>query len=875
MAQYTIEYHAGIGSASDSSEVVATQENVIYGQTRPLSGNDVVDGEGQYAGSLIKDLRPGYTFMGWSRNFDSKDVQIDPNLQDSTVNIPDGDGKTIRLYAVWWPTEGASSFAVSRFFAKSSNVASYPWIESEWTKDESKSYLYRGTAGQTISFITPYERTDGSGQELLEYAYPGYWSDRNNYGFVADSSAIDWDQHTTRFVPYSVTPVTITGSPQVGIRLNYKPKTAKIYYHANGGRFATGPSTSVSTVEGERDYASLAQTDMELNLSRDGYAFAGWQYKSSESDDPILIEKDGDQMADTWTVPDNYPTWNDNTHKTEVHLTAVWRATTRDVIVKAAYEDELGQVHIDPSTEANYRIDANVSVGGNVGTYSKDQSGRINSSSGLIAQFINDRLPGVLSRQDGAYQYQQAVPVDVLWGSVAPDVASSITTNSSVIASLNDELEFSNVQYGLQTGANEVSADTNETDKTIVVVVLARQRVEVTFDARDDTGVPVGIAPASQNVRKGGKVVQPPTDEIPNFIINVWYRHPTDHSLAQVFNFSNDTVYDQLVLYPDLTGGQVVNVALTAMVERAVAGPSNSSNGPDYLAGLEGDYVPAAPNSTELRTPNYTPSDTIITTDTKAGAGLVAVAGSQNNYTLGGSASGHRLTAKDQLAGWNFVGFDFTDSAQGGYTPGVTPNSSRLALIPQSFRVRSDGSSHLYAYYKLARHNLVFDTGVGTWNTSGNNMAYYARNGRWVTITQEASVPTYATLVETRDPTCTFTDTNYAEHGLSFVGWYLKGNDEYTTAWDFANNQMPNEDLTLYAKWNATVRFEAGSGTSISSAALDQGNVEAEYGKRLPDLNIVVDNPENKNIYWEYKMYDRDGSIKQGSLFWRARLQSD
>lgn len=38
-----------------------------------------------------------------------------------------------------------------------------------------------------------------------------------------------------------------------------------------------------------------------------------------------------------------------------------------------------------------------------------------------------------------------------------------------------------------------------------------------------------------------------------------------------------------------------------------------------------------------------------------------------------------------------------------------------------------------------------------------------------------------------------------SRQGYTFVGWYT--DTAFTTAWDFANDTMPDNDLTLYAKW--------------------------------------------------------------------------
>ena len=35
--------------------------------------------------------------------------------------------------------------------------------------------------------------------------------------------------------------------------------------------------------------------------------------------------------------------------------------------------------------------------------------------------------------------------------------------------------------------------------------------------------------------------------------------------------------------------------------------------------------------------------------------------------------------------------------------------------------------------------------------------------------------------------------------GYTFAGWYT--DTDFTTAWNFANDTMPDNNLTLYAKW--------------------------------------------------------------------------
>ena len=66
--------------------------------------------------------------------------------------------------------------------------------------------------------------------------------------------------------------------------------------------------------------------------------------------------------------------------------------------------------------------------------------------------------------------------------------------------------------------------------------------------------------------------------------------------------------------------------------------------------------------------------------------------------------------------------------------------------------------------------------------------------------------------------------------GYTFVGWYT--DTAFTTAWDFANDTMPDNDLTLYAKWTENPGPAATSGgasenNSSSSTKLAETGVDA------------------------------------------------
>jgi uncharacterized repeat protein (TIGR02543 family) len=71
---------------------------------------------------------------------------------------------------------------------------------------------------------------------------------------------------------------------------------------------------------------------------------------------------------------------------------------------------------------------------------------------------------------------------------------------------------------------------------------------------------------------------------------------------------------------------------------------------------------------------------------------------------------------------------------------------------------------------------------------------------------------------------------NPTRTGATFAGWYK---DEALTApWNFAADKMPNNAITLYAKWNVTVAFNANRGTV--SPATQVYPADIAYGGTFP-----------------------------------------
>ena len=69
------------------------------------------------------------------------------------------------------------------------------------------------------------------------------------------------------------------------------PKTALVTFHANGGTFTGGANTATQTVT--QGVVTALKTTTELELTRSGYAFAGW----AKAEEAEVVYADGDKIT--------------------------------------------------------------------------------------------------------------------------------------------------------------------------------------------------------------------------------------------------------------------------------------------------------------------------------------------------------------------------------------------------------------------------------------------------------------------------------------------------------------------------------------------------------------------------------------------------
>ena len=74
--------------------------------------------------------------------------------------------------------------------------------------------------------------------------------------------------------------------------------------------------------------------------------------------------------------------------------------------------------------------------------------------------------------------------------------------------------------------------------------------------------------------------------------------------------------------------------------------------------------------------------------------------------------------------------------------------------------------------------------------------------------------------------------------GYTFVGWYADA--AFTRIWDFASDTMPDQDLTLYAKWNKDSIPAASSSSSSSSSSSLSSESAKPSGAKLAETGSSI-----------------------------------
>ena len=235
---YTIKYDANKGNAGTMANSVFT-----YGKKGNLTKNTYT--------------RPGYTFIGWSRDKDSKTAEF---LDEAEIfNLTTTNGDTITLYAIW--SAGTTGYQVLHY------TENLDGTYSLYQTDK-----LTGTVDSTV------------------YAEP-----LNITGF-------DYDSGNSNEITYGIAEY----NKNLTLKLYYKRKSYTLTVDPNTGIFNS--KTDISTITGK-----FEQTVTIQNPTKTGYTFTGWttqgkgnisgtNYTFGASDETIKAT----YKANEYTVTYNY-----------------------------------------------------------------------------------------------------------------------------------------------------------------------------------------------------------------------------------------------------------------------------------------------------------------------------------------------------------------------------------------------------------------------------------------------------------------------------------------------------------------------------------------------------------------------------------------
>ncbi|MBJ6361626.1 InlB B-repeat-containing protein, partial [Paenibacillus sp. MAHUQ-46] len=120
---------------------------------------------------------------------------------------------------------------------------------------------------------------------------------------------------------------------------------------------------------------------------------------------------------------------------------------------------------------------------------------------------------------------------------------------------------------------------------------------------------------------------------------------------------------------------------------------------------------------------------------------------------------------------------------------------------------------HTFSGWSEPYTNVTSDKTITAWYNANAYTMFFNSNGG--TNVPQQSAWFGGKLTKPQDPW---------REGYNFSGWYKEA--ELTNAWNFGNDTMPGQDMTLYAKWTIktyTVTFENDNGSILKTETVDHG----------------------------------------------------
>ncbi|MEL7569421.1 MAG: InlB B-repeat-containing protein, partial [Eubacteriaceae bacterium] len=325
----------------------------------------------------------------------------------------------------------------------------------------------------------------------------------------------------------------------------------------------------------------------------------------------------------------------------------------------------------------------------------------------------------------------------------------------------------------------------NDTIPASNITLYAKWAPEICVVSFDTDG---GSAVDAINTNYNTVITAPiePTKE--GYSFSGWYKEDT---LTNAWNFENDVVSDNTTLYAKWNA----NIYIISF----------DSTGGSVIESVNADYntkitMPAAPTKTGYTISGWYKEDTLTN------------AWDFNNDTV--PASNITLYAK-----WNINSYTVNFNSMGG-----TAVDSVNADYNTKITAPADPEKVGCAFAGWHKEEAL----TNTWDfendiVPANNITLYAKwTANTYTISFDSTGGSAVNSIDAEYSTKITAPTAPVKTGYTFAGWYKE--DSLTNIWVFANDTVPANNITLYAKWDInsyTVSFNSMGGSSVESVNAD------------------------------------------------------
>ena len=470
-----------------------------------------------------------------------------------------------------------------------------------------------------------------------------------------------------------------------------------------------------------------------------------------------------------------------------------------------------------------------------------------------------DTYGNVTSAEDVPSPETIATKTGLSYGSANLLPTATLTRNGYIFSGWYTTTDGSGTQVTSATKYSDIQADPATLLTTIHAHWTEKVQYSVVYDPNGGSSV-AGVT----NLKWTATGLIPTGDNVPTrpgYTLTGWKYDPaganvnvTDatsyRSLAKVDTVDTITLVAQWVESPavdiayvsnDVTAGTVTRasesvkpVSGTAVGSTAVAKAGYTFDGwydaSGTLLSTEATYVPDRDADGIYEAATYTARFS-ASTDTKYEV---------RYYLQDATGTGYTEVTADavEAQGTTATAPAVTQNSYTGFAyERTTYQTSSAAEGATAQTIAGDDSLVVRLYYTRDTHDVTFDV-----------------QGHGVTPTGYMAVRYGATIAKPADP---------SQVGYTFGGWYK--DSECIKAWDFSTDTMPDENLTLYAKWtiNAyTVKFATEVGGTLGGTITDQ---TVDYGAKASDeCTQTPISTDYEFLGWSYNYTGADGQAHAG-----------